>query len=346
MYLSIGDIKEINCEHTSRCNLLCPQCSRVLDNKLNPNLSMDGLLLSDYKRIFSHDLLSQLKHMFFCGNYGDAVAQPEFLDVIKFLSNYNMGLTIYTNGSLKSKLWWSELGILLNSRSKVIFSIDGLETTSSLYRVNSNFNKVIENATSFIKSGGTARWDYLVFDYNMHQVDEAKKLASDIGFKIFNEKNSMRKITNKDYKANLKESKGSTGKFGDVIEKYGSWENYINKTTIECTYKKRGIIYIDFEQNVWPCCWVGAPTYFDGKNNIQKNQLKKLIERYGKGFNSLKTKSLEEVLKHPWFNNDLEDSWNNTMSDDNFKLMTCGRTCGTDYKFSSGDSSNRKVSAL
>jgi len=198
---------------------------------------------------------------------------------------------------------------------------------------------VIENAQAFIDAGGNSRWDYLIFDHNYHQVEEAKKLAKNMGFKSFNEKKTSRFIHNKHYSTN-----SGNGKFGSVIEKYGTWEKYINKTKISCIYQKSKIVYIDFDMNLWPCCWVGAPLFFYGDDNIQKNQIKDLIKKYGEGFNSLKDKSIEEVLNHSWFQNDLVESWSNIMECG--KLMTCGRTCGTDYKFSSGDKSNRRETEL
>jgi hypothetical protein len=62
------------------------------------------------------------------------------------------------------------------------------------------------------------------------------------------------------------------------------------------------------------------------------------MEQYGEKFNSLRQHSLEDVLNHEWFANSLVSSWNSDK-----KLMTCGRTCGTDYEFSSSTSTNSKL---
>ena len=48
---------------------------------------------------------------------------------------------------------------------------------------------------SFIEAGGRARWDFLVFDFNEHQVDEARKLSEEWGFEKFIVKKSSRFIT-------------------------------------------------------------------------------------------------------------------------------------------------------
>ena len=77
---------------------------------------------------------------------------------------------------------------------KVIFAIDGLEDTNHLYRVNTNFNKIMENAKAFINAGGLARWDFIAFAHNEHQIEEAKALAEQMGFVKFRYKKSNRYV--------------------------------------------------------------------------------------------------------------------------------------------------------
>ncbi len=336
MYLKIEDVRVLNIEQTSHCNLRCLQCARTLeDGTVNKNIELKSMVLDDYKRLFSPTFLKQLKQIFFCGNYGDAVAGFNFFDCVEYLREYNVPLTIYTNGSLRHTSFWKDLAGILDNKCKVIFSIDGLEDTNPIYRVNSNFNKVISNAKAFIDNGGFARWDYLVFEHNYKQVEEAKQLAKDIGFKIFNEKKTKRFIDNENYKSNKGE-----GQFKSIVDRYGSWDKYIQQTKIDCKYQNAKILYIDFNLDLWPCCWVGAPMYFEGTKNIQKIQLMEMLNKYEKGFNSLTNKSIEEVLNHRWFANDLVESFTTN------KLMTCGRTCGQEYKFSSGDKTNKQETEL
>ena len=338
-YLEKNKIQMLNIEHTSYCNLMCPQCARVVGTKRNPNLQMTSMTLDDYMRILPPSFCKTIDHIFFCGNYGDALADAHFLDCVKYLKINDIRLTIYTNGSLRTRNWWVELTYILGKDDKVIFAIDGLEDTNHLYRCNADFNTVMRNASAFISHGGKARWDYLVFEHNYHQVEEAKQLAKDMGFHTFNEKQTQRFIADKNYRSN----KGK-GKFGQIVEKYGSWENYIDHTQITCKYKRDGIMYIDHDLNLWPCCWTGAPLFFEYEENIQRKQTFELMDKYGQGFNSLRLHTFDEILNHPWFQYDLEESWSRKMCEG--KLMTCGRTCGTEYKFSSGDESNKKETEL
>ena len=255
-------------------------------------------------------------------------------------------MTLFTNGSLQGPDWWRELAKVLNGQEdKIAFSIDGLQDTNSLYRVNASWEKVMENCQAFISAGGNARWDWLMFSHNEHQVEEARELSRKIGFSQFNVKATARFVTDKSYKSGKSEDKIKTRAgelqaganknlkdFNSIINRFGSWKTYVNQTSINCKYQYLGALYLDFESELWPCCWTGAPKYFV-RPNSQREQLDQLFERYGRGFNSLKRKSLDEILHHPWFQSELIESWSGTMDDANPKLMACGRTCGTEYEF-------------
>jgi hypothetical protein len=54
----------------------------------------------------------------------------------------------------------------------------------------------MENAQAFIDAGGNARWDYIVFAHNEHQVDEAESLSKKMGFEKFQFKKSARFFSN------------------------------------------------------------------------------------------------------------------------------------------------------
>ena len=82
---------------------------------------------------------------------------------------------MHSNGGLRNKEWWSELGsVLSNPFDACYFGIDGLSDTNHIHRVNVSFDKVMENAEAFITAGGRAHWEFLVFDYNEHQVDKSR----------------------------------------------------------------------------------------------------------------------------------------------------------------------------
>ena len=73
-YLDFSEIRSLQIEPTSKCNLLCPQCERVVNGGVNPFLPLTELTPEDYDRIFTEDLTAQLKSVIFNGSYGDPAA--------------------------------------------------------------------------------------------------------------------------------------------------------------------------------------------------------------------------------------------------------------------------------
>ena len=356
-YLDISEIEALQIDITSKCNLLCPQCARVDKGHVNSCLPITELIPEDYDKIFTEEICRQLKKVFLNGNYGDPVASRHIEYVIDKLLEQDISITVFTNGSLKNTSWWENLGDKFsNTASQVVFSIDGLKDTNAIYRINSCFNKIMENVKSYIQAGGRARWDFLVFEHNYHQVEEAKKLARNLGFKQFQEKKTTRflskdtmgeapknsqEVYNKEAKViyEIKAMSGSDQPFENILHKYGSWEKYLDSTSIHCKYKNdMKALFIDFEAMVWPCCWIGVTPYLVDQNDIKKKQLDNLRERHGNDFNSLRYHSLKEILSHPWFASELVESWDNstsTTTNINPRLMVCARTCASEYGFTS-----------
>jgi MoaA/NifB/PqqE/SkfB family radical SAM enzyme len=138
--------------------------------------------------------IQKLDKMFMCGVYGDPAAGKHSMDIYQHFRNINPTITLgmNTSGSLQSPLWFSKLGKAFNLLyDYVVFSIDGLEDTNHIYRKNSNWNKIIENAQAFIDAGGSAHWDMLVYKHNQHQVDQCEQLAKDMGFTFCRDTSSL-----------------------------------------------------------------------------------------------------------------------------------------------------------
>ena len=187
------DVKQLHMETSSVCNAACPMCVRELD----PSFDKKGVSLSlaKVKTLFNEKFISNLDSMFMCGTYGDPAVAPDTIKIFKYFRdvNPNIALGMHSNASLRSEKWWYQLGeILSNKKDYCYFGIDGLADTNHIYRVNTDFKKIMKNATNFIKAGAQAHWELLVFQQNEHQIEEARKLSKDIGFVNFSEKISRR----------------------------------------------------------------------------------------------------------------------------------------------------------
>lgn len=357
MYTNLDLIRRIQLDHTSRCNLACPQCARTSKSgQTLPGLAMSDLTLDDYKIILD-PFKDRGVGLFHCGNFGDVIASPTFEETFKYSIDNNVSnVVIATNGSMRKPEWWANLAREGKNKTRVIFAIDGLEDTNHIYRVGSNYNNVIENAKAFIDAGGNAQWAFIEFKHNYHQIEEARQIATDLGFASFEVKYTARfadtkvdKVVTKKGKTVTQAPTKASGKNQSDVEKiikeYKSFDNYTDNTNISCKFKNDNMVFIDMNMRLWPCCWFGSPgTLHRYKESSQTESFKHLFDKYGEDFNDMR-KYGWDVLNHEFFQEYLERSWNNP--DDEFKrIYTCGRTCGEKFEFSSGHGKNNKIERL
>ncbi len=349
MYLSLDQISQIQLDHTSRCNLGCPQCARTLRgwSKTPENQNID-LSLDDYKIIF--EPLSEGLKVFHCGNYGDAIASPTFNETFTYTLNQKpREIKIATNGSLRSEDWWKELAQEGGDKLVIDFAIDGLEDTHSIYRVGSRWSKLMKNVQAFINAGGKANWNFLEFEHNYHQAEEAKKMAKDMGFKAFRLKSTGRFVDeerNKKGKAaeELKEvSDSQLRKQYNKVTAKESFEQYIEKTEISCKFLAQRSVFIDMNMTLWPCCWFGVLPYMHPDADI-RNGYNEILEKYGSDFLNMR-KYGWSILNHDFYEKHLEKSWDPSNLDFP-KIFMCGKTCGQKYEHSSGYGPNLKQENL
>jgi MoaA/NifB/PqqE/SkfB family radical SAM enzyme len=247
-------IKVLHLESTNACNLECPLCPRETNSNFNKEI-INHLTINQITELFTKDIIVGLDRMFMCGSYGDPAAGKHSIDIFKYFRSINPNITLgmNTNGSLRNIDYWEDLGknILNSPKDYIVFSIDGLEDTNHIYRINSSWDKIITNAQAFINSGGVAIWDMIIFDYNKHQVDIAQKLAKDLGFKGFNTKISKRTTSIEWLKPPIK--------IDNISEIDG---------VIECLAAKQKSLYVSAKGILYPCGWHGAD--FSNKQTVEK----------------------------------------------------------------------------
>ena len=138
-------------ELTDKCNAGCPMCPRTdamnfckPDRKkvFNVELSLD-----DFKQHFSDEFCAGTEEIVFGGAYGDPLAASQLLEIADHLTARGVRLAVSTNGSLRKPEWWRRLGEMMKrTGSRLELHIDGLADTNPLYRVKTDFAKIIENA--------------------------------------------------------------------------------------------------------------------------------------------------------------------------------------------------------
>lgn len=347
----ISDIKTIHLEITQKCQAACPMCDRNQNGgDLNPHINLDELSLQDCKDIFSPTFIKQLNKMYMCGNLGDPISARDTLEVFEYFRSHNpdMQLSMNTNAGARDSEWWESLAKVLGKNGYVIFSVDGLEETNHMYRQNVQWDKVENAMKSFVGAGGRARWDYLIFEHNQHQVDEAKKLSEEIGFESFVAKKTGRFITANSVKkekhqaVNRKGKKTTELKKPDtkyqnkaltkqdaLIEKYGSMDAYYDVAPINCKVAKERSLFVTAEGLALPCCWTAGRMYKWWHKDPKVEQIWDHIDNAGGKEFLDATKGLDKVFATGIFDS-IQQSWE-VKGCDNGKLKVCAMKCGAEF---------------
>ena len=383
---------EITIEVTSNCQAKCPGCIR--HKVFNPNTDLVSappknwnLPLEVHNKLID-DLAekSKVKYMTYDGSFGDSPFHPEFLEMIEYSASKLKGdvepfgdetigqlspefnglhdMTISTNGSYKTPAFWKKLGEILNehlpNRHHVMFDLDGIDNkTQNMYRISTDFDKIIENAEAFISGGGQAVWKMIPFDFNDELEEQAKILAAKHGFQKF-QRNRIQRVEQKAVQIALSEKLNELDKMKEEdedllniseelvnenlkkakeviknipidtkLDAHQNLEKIRESAGVTCIWGANNRYQISHDGSVWRCCWMNSnyqyKTEFDAGE--RENWLR-FTKKYNEGWNNLHSHSFHDIISHVFFTKDLEDSFSNEYGDENNpKLKVCTTRC-------------------
>lgn len=337
------ELKQIHLEITNNCQASCPMCSRNYHGGIeNPLLSISNWGLDDFKVIINLEVLNQLESIFFCGNFGDPILNSELIEMCRYVkeTSANVGIRIHTNGSARNQTWWENLAKALPKNHMVVFAIDGFEETHSLYRQGTDYSQIQQNATAFIQAGGNADWTFIRFKHNEHEVNTAKKIATDLGFKSFTLKDSSRFLL--DPKFPVYDKNGNTTHYLEPASEskivfidrntIQNYKNIIQTSTITCYAEQQKEIYIDAFKCVFPCCWIASTPYNYSKPSEEVAGIKyEMLSQYNELINDFggidKLDATQHTIQSIIDSETYQTIWSKYWNDP--KMITCARTCGT-----------------
>ena len=342
------DIKTIHLEVTQNCQASCPMCDRNMNGKgINPHINLDELSLLDCVDIFPPEFIKQLDTMYMCGNLGDPIVAKDTLEIFEYFRSHNpnMWLSMNTNAGAKNEEWWRQLAEVFGRMGAVIFSVDGLRDTNHLYRQGVVWDNVERNMRAFIDAGGRARWDYLIFEHNQQQVEEAEALAAEWGCEKFMKKKTGRFITQDSKKKESHQAVNRKGKQTQelkkpdakylnkalskqdvIINKYGTMDAYYDAAPIVCKVKKENSLFITAEGLALPCCWTAGRMYKWWNKDPKVEQIWDFIP--DKSALDAR-KGLSKVFDSGIFE-DIQNSWSKPSCADG-KLKVCSMKCGAEF---------------
>ena len=332
--LKIADIRQVQIELTTRCNARCPMCMRNYRGlDYNSGYPVTELTLEHIKKILPVEFLKQLtRGVSFNGNLGDFGLAHDAQEIAHYLCDHDVPVYINTNGSMRTPDWWAGLA---RSGVRIGFALDGLADTHALYRQDTDWHRIIQNAQAFIATGGHAIWRFIPFDHNQHQLEACKQLSQDLGFARFENIGEGRNrgpvytrtgefshwlghpFTNHDQK--------TPPAIQGLLENHLTWfdpktvmsEKDTQPLKLNCIHKRFKEIYIAADGSVWPCCFLGF--YPATMTHSGNSQLLPLVSE---------NNALEYDLAHcmAWFDR-VEATWEkNSIAEG--RLYGCVNSCG------------------
>ena len=358
-------IDEYQIEVTTYCNAACPQCPRNNNGSgINPYLTLEHLPRSVIDRAFDTDLCNRLRQVFFCGSYGDPIMHPEFLNILRDFRRKcpTLWLYLHTNGGVHSTEYWQEMAEIIGGYGQVDFNIDGLYTTNQLYRRNTDFNKIIGNATAFISAGGRAVWNFIVFEHNQDQIEQARELSEKIGFREFKHRATGRFLNHKtmdtfdqwpvqsrqgqvEYVLTPTTLKQYRNKSIEILpnlkSQYSNMDEYFANTEICCDSLAGRKVAINASGLVLPCNMLNhnltdarfrdqsvLPCSHDLSTVNGKNQVQEFVDKHGRDNLNIHHTSLKQIFNNSFWS-DLVASWKyNTFPE---RMFECAMTCGKQF---------------
>ena len=328
--LKLSDVRHIHVELTTKCNARCPMCMRNYRGyEYNSGYPSCELSLENFQHIVTPEILQQLiepepkignfqpiLHVFrgisFNGNLGDFASAKDAVEIVEYISQYNVPIKINTNGSLRNAAWWARLAL---PNVVVGFALDGLADTHHLYRQDTDWHRIIEHAQALIAAGGHAWWRFIPFEHNQHQEADCRQLARELGFENFeNIYDGRDNGPVFDRYGNFSHQIGTDTRPAHIVpdikpllESHVTWYNaktiqHPKDTTelnIQCLHKQNREIYLAADGSVYPCCFLGF--YPQTMNHPGNQELRKLVHE---------NNALEYPLEHclNWFDQ-IEQSW-------------------------------------
>tara|TARA_B100001094_G_scaffold330863_1_gene397239 strand:- start:1257 stop:2504 length:1248 start_codon:yes stop_codon:yes gene_type:complete len=305
-YINPNEIKIIQFEPTSYCNLRCIGCSRT-----DSHTGLPKKIVLDHQQHISLELiepifknLKNLERIKFDGDIGDCFSHPNLYEIVEKILDLlpNVKILLHTNLSNGTDETFLKL-IQLSKRITIIAGVDGLYDECSTYRRGASW-KIIQRRFEMLKeySPDRHKWRWLDFDFNRHQQDEAKLMSIDYKFNEFElatPYSNSNEVTNSkidDFKENKITHKGilsDKDKVKDIqknknasIEKsfellFNTQEHFRNeinnvkntKTGRQhiCPWQLNKSLQVMSDGTVWPCCWSSDMNKFLSQYGTEKS---------------------------------------------------------------------------
>lgn len=164
------------------CNLRCPLCPTG-----NTTIArrQDMLSLDQYKAIF--DKIKEYALVVSLYNHGEPLLNPDVFSIIEHTHRNRVGTNISSNFNWPQPVDVNDF--VRSGLDYVTVSLDGVSQEAyQQYRVRGDIGEVFDNMKRLLAAKKAlnskkpfVEWQFIVFKHNEHEMDQARKMAAEIG---------------------------------------------------------------------------------------------------------------------------------------------------------------------
>jgi radical SAM protein with 4Fe4S-binding SPASM domain len=274
---ALGMPSSIVLEPTNHCNLKCPLCPT---GRGDTSVAYGLFKLDKYKEVV--DVFGKWVQTVRLFAWGEPLLNKSFIKMIRYASQNPYKIRTFTNVNLNAITDEQIKGLLTSNLDIVHASIDGVtQDVYEKYRVGGNLEAVFNNLKKLIaakklyKSNTKIKWAFIVNKHNEHQVEEAKKMARDLGIPI--NFDSLRIDLKEDCLAPVDELLDTLGEWLPDNPKYNNYsmDTKTRKRSLEFCKMPWRETMINWNGDVFPCTCVHTEEK-DRMGNIFEQDFKEI----------------------------------------------------------------------
>ena len=262
------EVSGFHIEPTNICTLKCSGCARTrFINQWPQHWKNHSLDITELLKFIDIDLVD--KKINLCGNYGDPIYHPKFIELVTRLKERGAVIFITTNGSYKTQEWWKNLVSTLTSHDTIIFSVDGTPENFTQYRINANWESILIGMQVVAQAVCNSTWKYIPFSFNQNNIEEVKQLSDEIGIKNFQVEFSDR------FDEKTEFLKPDNILLGSRYVNQVHWKSSNLNVTVDPKCNQGQDHFITADGYYSPCCYLADHRFYYktpfGKNKTQYN---------------------------------------------------------------------------
>ena len=182
------DRKRVNLDISNKCTLECIACSRQTNRFAGKPIPGYDTSISQWTKMCKH-----FEHLCLCGQISDPIFNPNLSKFVEIAKEHEIKyLSIHTAATAKNKKfdWYKKINEIYPERTFWKFGLDGFADVSHIYRTNQDSEFLFNTMVELKEMGANVEWQFIIFSFNEHQIEDAKKFCKEKKIKLLFKKSS------------------------------------------------------------------------------------------------------------------------------------------------------------